>query len=140
MPLLLGLSQCFALATGDACVLKTLDWTVRQVWRKYLYHLTTPDLQGALEACVAALEAMDRPDTALLCSVYEALARTLSSSSSAADDGAKAEELCLRAITALDRPDNKPQGVAAAGAGAGAGAGGGKGAGGAKGARGTIRR
>lgn len=110
----------------------------RQVWRKRLHHLATPDLHSALEACVAALEAMDRPDTTLLCSVYEGLARALASPSSAtaAPDGAKAEELCLRAITALDRPDNKPQGPGAdgGGAGAGAGTGGGKGAGGAKGA------
>ena len=72
---------------------------------------------------MAALEAMDRPDTALLCSVYEGLARTLSSSSSAASagaDGAKAEELCLRAIIALDRPDNKLQGAGAAAAAAAA--------------------
>eukprot|EP00903_Cladosiphon_okamuranus_P014428 g13389.t1 len=106
------------------------------VWRKRLHHLTTPDLQGALEACVAALEAMDHPDTALLCSVYEGLARTLSSSSSATGvggvggGGAKAEELCLRAISTLDRPHNKPRGTAV---GTGAGAGGGKSGGGAKG-------
>lgn len=104
-----------------------------------MHHLATPNLQSALEACVAALEVMDRPDTALLCSVYEALARTLSSSPSdtvaggVSGGGAKAEELCLRAITALDRPDNNAQGAGAGGAGAGAGAGGGKGAGGAKG-------
>lgn len=86
---------------------------------------------------MAALEAMDRPDTALLCSVYEALARTLFSSSSAdaVGGGAKAEDLCLRAITALDRPHKKTEEGRASGAGAGAGAGGGKGAGGAKGAR-----
>lgn len=105
------------------------------MWRKRLHHLATSDLQRALEACVAALEVMDRPDTALLCSVYEALARTLSSSPSAAADGPKAEELCLRAITALDRPDNKPQGAGAGGTAAVAG--GGKGTGGAKGVRRT---
>lgn len=56
---------------------------IGQVWRKRLHHLASPDLREALGACVAALEAMDHPDTTLLCSVYEALARTLASASSA---------------------------------------------------------
>lgn len=29
---------------------------VFQVWRKRLHHLVTPELQTALEACIAALE------------------------------------------------------------------------------------
>lgn len=52
------------------------------MWRKRLHHLASSDLREALGACVVALEALDHPDTALLCSVYEALARTLASPSS----------------------------------------------------------
>lgn len=46
---------------------------------------------------------MYQPDTALLCSMYEALARTLFASATPGSS-TKAEELCFQAIAELHRP------------------------------------
>lgn len=78
----------------------------------------TPRSPPTISRFCPKYQALDRPDTALLCAIYEALARIWSAPSSSP---AKAEELCLRVITTLDRPTGGG-GAITRGAGAGAAA------------------
>ena len=76
----------------------------------------------------SVVQALDAPDTGLLCSIYDALARTMAASKTSSSPRAKVEEFCSRAIGALDRPPGTNSALATGGAGGAT-----KGGGGAKG-------